>query len=122
MDKTAAGLLGAVAGMAAVSSAQAATTPAAILSEALQASSYADLLKPIPNALALLNAAEGRGQPVEAPEGVQTVQGYYGYGNRYYAPYPPYLPPYGYYPPAYGYYPRYHHHHHHHHGFYDRRW
>ena len=45
-DKKIAGLLGAVAGLATLSTAQAATNPAPDPAEALQASSYADLLGP----------------------------------------------------------------------------
>ncbi|HET8997269.1 MAG TPA: hypothetical protein VFN42_11430, partial [Acetobacteraceae bacterium] len=59
MDKMTAGLLGAVAGLATMGAAQAATTPAVSPSNALQASSYADLLEPIPNAAALLKADDG---------------------------------------------------------------
>ena len=56
MDKKIAGLLGAVAGLASVSAANATTQTPANPTEALQASSYADLLAPIPNAKELLIA------------------------------------------------------------------
>ena len=98
MDKKIAGLLGAVAGLAAVGSAHAAV-PAA--SGALEASSYGDLLAPIPNAAALLevdNAARAENAAAE----MKMAQAYY-YGTY---PYPSY------------YY--YHHHHHHHHHQYRR--
>jgi hypothetical protein len=104
MDKKIAGLLGAAAGLATMSSAQAAIHPASDATEALQASSYADLLAPIPNAAALLKAddAARAEQPAgERADGVQVAQAYY---------YPPY---------SYPYY-NYHHHHHHHHSYYRR--
>jgi hypothetical protein len=56
MEKKTGGLLGAVAGLAAMGTAQAAIHPASTPSEALQVSSYADLLAPIPHATALLRA------------------------------------------------------------------
>jgi hypothetical protein len=56
MDKKIAALLGAVAGLATLSSAQAATHSVPNPSEALQAASYADLLAPVPNAVALMAA------------------------------------------------------------------
>jgi hypothetical protein len=93
MDKKLAGLIGAMAGVAALSSAgalnsaQAAANP----SEALQAGSYADLLAPIGNASALLKAADAAQTP-EVAGGAQLAQYYY-----------------------YGRSPYYHHHHHHHH-------
>ena len=114
MDKMATGLLGAVAGMATMASAQAVAHPARDVAEALRVSSYADLLKPIPDAVALLKADDAaRAQTANlltyVSDGIQLAQAYYyGYGNPYNAPYPPYATP-------YGYYPRYHHHHHHHH-------
>ncbi len=92
MDKKLAGLIGAVGALVAAAPAQAATAAPVTLDAALQAHSYADLLKPIPNALALLQAeALKEDEPVaegEAP--VETVQ--------------------------------YRHHHHHHHHHRRRRW
>ncbi len=104
MDKKIAGLLGAVAGLAAVSSAQAALNPAPDAAEALQASSYADLLAPVSNAVVLLkadDAARVREAAADAADAVQVAQAYY-------------------YPYRYPHY-RYHHHHHHHHS-YSRRY
>jgi hypothetical protein len=95
MDKKIAGLIGAVAGLAAMNSVQAAPGPALNPSEALQASTYADLLAPISNATALLKADDAA--RVQRPVEVQLAQAYY-------------VP----YPPGYVYY---HHHHHHHHHF-----
>jgi hypothetical protein len=96
MEKTTVGLLGAVAGLAAMGTAQAAPAPGPNPSQALQASSYADLLSPIPDAAALMRADDAlrAQQPPAEPTGdVQLVDGYV------YNPY----------------YPNYHHHHHHHH-------
>ncbi len=96
MEKTTVGLLGAVAGLAAVGSAQAADAPAHNPSEALHAASYADLLAPIPNAVALMKADDAVRTQVPAAGyagDVELVDGYY---------YNPYTP-------------NYHHHHHHHH-------
>lgn len=104
MDKKIAGLLGGVAAVATMTSAQAATGPAANRSAAPQASSYADLLAPIPNAVELLKAddAARAPQPAKAADEVQVAQVYYA----------PYAPPYASY--------RHHHHHHHHHSYYRR--
>jgi hypothetical protein len=106
MDPKIAGLLGAVAGLATMSTAQAATSSAPNPAEALQASSYADLLAPIANAAAVLEADNvSRALAAERLNEVELAQAYY---------YPYYSPP----PPAYRYdYPayNYHHHHHHHH-------
>jgi hypothetical protein len=91
MDKNLAGLIGAM-GALAVGAPQAATAAPLDLETALQASSYADLLKPIPNALALWKStAVVDAQPAEVGDArVETVQ-----------------------------YHDHHHHHHHHH--YRRR-
>jgi hypothetical protein len=102
VDKKIAGLLGVVAGLSTVGSTQAATGPASNPSEALQASSYADLLAPIPNAAALVKAHDAaQEQLAEAAGEVQVAQ-------VYYAPYPPPYVDYR------------HHHHHHHHRYYRR--
>lgn len=80
MDKTVAGLLGAMGAFAAASPVHAATAAPATIEAAMQADSYADLLKPIPNALALLqasNAAASTGAPLaEGEVAVQDVQYY----------------------------------------------
>ena len=96
MDKTTAGLLGvAAAGLATMGSAQAASAPVNDPSEVLRASSYADLLSPVQDAVAVMKAdddARARASDVELPSGVQLADGYF---------------------PNFG--PVYHHHHHHHH-------
>lgn len=113
MDKKTAGLLGAVAGLATMGSAHAAAPPAVNVTEAMQAASYADLLAPIENAVALVQADDAT-----RAQGLQTVQ-YYGGGydhhhhhhHHHHANYPGE----GYGPPRYPPPARYAHHHHHHH-------
>ncbi len=97
MDKTIAGLLGAVSALALAAPSQAAPVGPHDLDAAMAASSYSDLLKPIPNAKALLDAASATGEEDQAeaqgfdPQAVEEVQ--------------------------------YHHHHHHHHWHrWHRRW
>jgi hypothetical protein len=88
MDKTVAGVLGAIT--AVVAQAHAAPAPSPPLEAAMQASSYADLLRPIPNALALLAAAP---EPAVTVQPVQYHHHHHHHHRRR----------------------RYHHHHHHHH-------
>ena len=104
MDKTTVGLLGVAAGMAAMGSAQAASSPGPNVSEAMQASSYADLLSPVQDAVAVMQADDAaRASQVELPSGVQLAEGYYyNYG------------------PAPAYHDHHHHHHHHHQQAYNR--
>ena len=59
MDKTLAGLLGAVGALASLNTAQAA--PSSDPSEVLKAGSFADLLEPIPNAMEKLQAIDETG-------------------------------------------------------------
>src|SRR5487761_1297133 len=102
MDKKIAGLLGAVAGLATLSAAQAAPAPT-VATEPMQATSYADLLAPVANATELLKADDAiRAQQAAAPSSAepQVAQAYYPYPNP---------------PPPYAYSRYYHHHHHHHH-------
>ena len=95
MDKSLAGVIGAVTALAAAAPLQAANAAPPTMDAAMQASSYADLLNPIPNALALLKAsgaAETQGTEGAASESEATVQQV-----------------------------QYHHHHHHHHRYFRRR-
>ncbi len=91
MEKRIAGLLGAVATLGAMNAAQAAPTPQ-VPAETLRASSFAELLEPIPNAAATLKAVDEQTGP-SAAGNVELAQYYY-----------------------------YHHHHHHHHHHFWRRW
>jgi len=86
MERKIAGVIGAIATLGAINGADAATPPVNP-AEVLKAGSFADLLKPIPNALAALRAVD-EAAPIRPSENdVQTAQ----------------------------YYPYYYHHHHHHH-------
>ncbi|HVC51790.1 MAG TPA: hypothetical protein VND87_07195 [Stellaceae bacterium] len=106
MDKKIAALLGAVAGLATAGTAQAATAPAVNGSEAPPASSYADLLAPIPNAIAALQADDA----ARAPQNPTEMAQYYNYPYSYTYSYPQY-----YNRPYHRHYYRHSHHHHHHH-------
>ena len=90
MDKRIAVLLGAVAAVGALSSAQA--TPAPSTTDVMQANSYADLLEPIPNAAKVLQALDEQAPAKSAEDNVQVAQFYH----------------------------HHHHHHHHHHGYFRR--
>ncbi len=58
MDKTIAGLLGAMGTLAAAAPAPADAAPLPPIHQVMQAGAYADLLKPIPNAASLLPASD----------------------------------------------------------------
>jgi len=125
VDKKLAGLVGVMGALAVAAPVHAATPN---LDDAMRAETYADLLRPIPNAGVLLvksNAAAMEAH-ANAPELIE-VQYYHNHHhhhhhhNQYERPYYPAQR--GYYPGERGYYgggreyyrPRYHHHHHHHH-------
>ncbi|MBO0758817.1 MAG: hypothetical protein J2P54_23465 [Bradyrhizobiaceae bacterium] len=93
MDKTIVGLLGAVAAVTSLDSAQAATAPQ---SDPMQANTYAELLDPIPNAVALLIADDAARSA--KPEDLQVARHHHHHHHRYHRRYR-------------------HHHHHHHHGY-----
>lgn len=117
MEKKIAGLLGAVVSLGALGTAQAAPAPSD-----LRANSYAELLEPISNAAAKLQAID-ESAPVQARDNVQVAQFYHhhhhhhhhhhGYYRRYDRPVVV-VPRYR------RYYHHHHHHHHHHHSFYRR--
>ncbi len=101
MDKSLAALIGAVGALAVAGPAHAATSAA--LQNVMQANSYADLLKPIPNALALRQAlaeAPPTEQPAAAEPEVMPVQYYRDRHHHHH----------------HRYRRRHHHHHHHRHG------
>ncbi|HLJ00025.1 MAG TPA: hypothetical protein VKT76_09925 [Bradyrhizobium sp.] len=95
------GLLSAVAALGALGTAQA--TPAPDPNEVLKANSFAELLEPIPNAIALLKVVE-ESQAKPAEEGNVQLAQYYRHHHHHH------------------FWRRYrhhhHHHHHHHHGYY----
>jgi hypothetical protein len=95
MQKKITGLLGAgaVATLGAFGVAQAAPAPAA--SDVLTANSFAELLEPIPNAVALLKSADESGSSSSAERNVQLAQHHHHHHHHHAR--------------------RRHHHHHHHH-------
>ncbi|MGX4771095.1 hypothetical protein ACWAUC_15015 [Bradyrhizobium guangdongense] len=94
MEKKIAGLLGAVAALSTLTGAQASPAP----SDVLKASTYADLLQPIPNAARTLEALEQQAAAEPAEANVQVAQLYYHHHHHHH---------------HHGYW-----HHHHHHGYY----
>ena len=72
MDKKIAGLLGAVATLGALNAAQAAPNPAP--TDVMRANSFADLLTPIPNASALLQAIDESAPAKPADPNIQMAQ------------------------------------------------
>jgi ribulose kinase len=115
MDKNLAGLIGAVSALMAVAPAQAATGSPVTVESALEVSSYSDLLKPIPNAVALLKAltaaqaeATAGGTDSEAPAMIEEVQLIIQVPHHHHHHH------------HHHYRRRYHHHHHHHHDYYRR--
>ena len=123
MDKKIAGLLGAVATLGTFGTAEAA--PARAPTDVLRANSFADLLQPIPNAAALLQAID-ESAPVPSAQGnVQVAQFYHHHHHHHHHHHSQYR---GYYgeprvivvPPRYRRDRYHHHHHHHHHSFYRR--
>jgi hypothetical protein len=121
MDKKIAGLLGAVATLGAVGTAQAAPVPTP--TQALRANSFADLLEPIPNATALLQAIDESAPIPSAEHNVQMAQFYHHHHHHHHhSQYRRYderrivVVPRPYRRDRY----HHHHHHHHHHSFYRR--
>jgi hypothetical protein len=124
MEKKIAGLLGAVATLGAFNAAEAAPTPAPAPSDVLRANSFAELLRPIPNAASLLQAID-ESAPVPSADGnVQLAQFYHHHHHHHH--HSQYRGYYGYdegprvivVPRRYRHH--HHHHHHHHHSFYRR--
>lgn len=111
MDKTTAGLLGAVATLATMGVAQAATSPAPNPAEFMRAGSYTDLLAPVQNAKALMKADDAlqaerdryQDDVDRTPENMRLAdwdeRNYYRRGEEHHHHHHAY----------------YHHHHHHHH-------
>ena len=73
MDKTVAGLIGAVSALVAAGPSHAAASAPLTLHEAMAASSYADLLRPIPNAAALLQQSATDDEAM-TPDGQPVIQ------------------------------------------------
>jgi len=103
MDKKIAGLLGAVAAVSTLGTAQAA--PAANPMDSLRANSYAELLESIPNAAVLLQAVDEHGQAETASGNIQLARYHHHHHHHAYRRFAPRIIV----------VPRRHHHHHHHH-------
>jgi hypothetical protein len=122
MDKKIAGLLGAVASLGAMNAVQAAPAPSPAPSDVLKANSFADLLEPIPNAAALLQAVDEAAPVPSADENVQLAQFYHHHHHHHHhSQYRRYYDE-----PRIVVVPRryrhhHHHHHHHHNGYYRDR-
>ncbi len=102
MDKTVTSLIAALSAVAAAAPSHAAPVAPAAVHQALEFSSYADLLKPIPNAVAILKQA-AEAEEATSSDGqatVETVQFYHHHHHRYFRR------------------RYYHHHYHHHHRYY----
>jgi hypothetical protein len=94
LDKKLAGLLGAVAALGTIGTAQASTAPAP--TDVLAANSYAELLQPIPDASARLKALDEQQRTGTKEGGIQLAYRHHHHHHHYGR--------------------RRHHHHHHHHG------
>jgi hypothetical protein len=77
MDKKIAGLLGAVAALSTANTAQASPAPTPAQMGVLEASSYANLLEPIPNAAAILKAVDERGPTSAAKNEFQLARAHH---------------------------------------------
>ena len=119
MERKRAGLIGALAGLATMGSAnaQAASHAGPMPPEPMQITSYSDLLRPVPNAVELLKAHDALLQerarnakvlPVQYYEGDDHHHHHHHHHQDYYPP-PEYYPP----PPPPEYYAPPEHHHHH---------
>ena len=113
MEKKLAGLLGAAAALTTVGAAQA--VPASPTPALPAASSYTELLEPVPNASAVLAADDQRlGGDGEAR--VQLAQYYYHHHHHHHRRHVYVIPRYHHH---HHHYRRYYHHHHHHHHHYS---
>jgi hypothetical protein len=97
MDKKIVGVIGAISGLAALDSAAQATPAAQPSPDVMNARSFAELLDPIPNAVAALRASDAATRDAQEQatgelNGAVQVAGYHHHHHRYH-----------------------HHHHHHHH-------
>jgi hypothetical protein len=102
MDKSMAGVMGAVGVLALASPAHDAAAAPMTMEAAMQATSYADLLRPIPNAKALLVEAALEQPDVPPPGPPPHHHHHHHHRRRHHVPPPPPPPP-----------PHHHHHHHH---------
>jgi hypothetical protein len=117
MEKKIAGLLGAMATLGAFNAAEAAPIPGPAPTDILRANSFADLLEPIPNAVALLQAVDESGPISSADENIQLAQYHHHHHHHHHSQYRRYAPRIVVAPRRFRHH---HHHHHHHHSFYRR--
>src|ERR1017187_4087873 len=120
MGRKIAGLVGAMATLGPFNAAEAAPIPSPAPTDILRANSFADLLEPIPNAAALLQAVDESGPVSSADENVQLAQFYvhhHHHHHHHHSQYREYAPRIVVVPPRYRR-PHHHHHHHHHHSSY----
>jgi hypothetical protein len=110
-----AGLVGAMATLGAFNAAEAAPTPSPAPTDVLRANSFADLLEPIPNAAALLQAVDESAPVASADGNIQLAQ-YHHHHHHHHSQYRRYAPRIIVVPR------RHHHHHHHHHSSYRRNY
>jgi hypothetical protein len=108
MEKKIAGLLGAMATVGAFNAAQAAPIPTPAPSDVLRANSFAELLEPIPNAAALLQAVDESAPVSSASENIQLAQYHHHHHHHHHHAWRRYGP-------VVVVRPHRHHHHHHHH-------
>jgi hypothetical protein len=114
MDKKIAGLLGAVAALGSFTAAQASPAPAP--TDLLKANSFADLLEPIPNAVAKLQAVDATTPPPSANVQLAQIVVFPHHHHHHHHHHHAYRPRIVVVPG----YRHHHHHHHHHHAFYRR--
>jgi hypothetical protein len=94
MEKTVAGIVGAISGLAALGQAQASTPATPNTTDVMAAGSFAELLNPIPNARAVLEAIDAADAARAEPKSEQEPNLQLARNHHHH---------------------RYHHHHHHHH-------
>jgi hypothetical protein len=111
-----AGLVGAMATLGAFNAAEAAPTPSPAPTDVLRANSFADLLEPIPNAAALLQAVDESAPVTSADGNIQLAQYHHHHHHHHHSQYRRYAPRIIVVPR------RHHHHHHHHHSSYRRNY
>jgi hypothetical protein len=116
-NKKIAGLIGAMATLGAFNPAEAAPVTGPAPTDILRANSFADLLEPIPDAVALLQAVDENAPAASRDENVQLAQYHHHHHHHHHSQYRRYAPRVVVVPPRYR---RHHHHHHHHHSFYRR--
>jgi hypothetical protein len=117
MGKKIAGLVGAMATLGAMNAAQATPAPNPAPTDVLRASSFADLLQPISNASATLQAIDESAPAKSADDNMQLAQLFvhHHHHNNHHHGFRRYVPRVVVVPPRFR---RHHHHHHHHHGYY----